>query len=219
MKDFVELLLVYIENCFYNLSIKAIETVKWGRNKTWWKIQLSLCRLYLFHSPFNIMKKYAKDSNDFIYGETPILTINEILNDIDVNSDDIFVDLGCGRGLAVLGAFLTKNIRCYGMDIVETFVDNGSKIAEWLQTDKIKFTRGDITEKYLNQGNIFFIAGTTFDEETMAKLTKNLSSLQGKIKIISLSQEIKAQGFRTVMEKKYRFSWGYTKVYIQEKSS
>ena len=213
----MELLVVYFENLIYNLSIKFKEFLKWGMNKTWLKIQFLLFREYFLNSPFSIIKKYANKNDDFIYGETPLLTLDRILNDAGVTSDDVFVDLGCGRGLTLFGAYLSKNMKCVGIDLIEPFIKKGKKIALELKTDKIEFITNDITTYDFSTGNVFFIAGTTFDEELINKVAKKLSKVKANTKIISLSQKINAENFKVMWKKKYQFSWGDTLVYMQEK--
>ena len=81
--------------------------------KDWWIIEFSMLFQYMFSSPYKIMRKTHLDEDDFIYGEISIKTICEILKDIEADRDDYFIDLGSGRGYAVLVHILQeyKNLK------------------------------------------------------------------------------------------------------------
>lgn len=214
----MELLIVYFENLVYNISIKLKELIKWGGNLTWIKIQFLLLREYFFSSPYSIIKKYGDGSENFIYGETPLLTVDRILCDAGITQDDTLIDLGCGRGLMLFGAYLSKDIKATGIDIVEPFIEKGNRIASALKTDKVRFKKIDINDYDFSLGNIFFIAGTTFEDDVLKKITKKISQIKGNVKIISLSQKIDNEHFPVILKRKYQFSWGDNLVYIQEKT-
>ena len=213
----MDLLAVYFENLIYNFFIKIKELLKFSANKIYIKLQYLLFCEYFFTSPYMIIKRNKNAGGNFIYGETPILTMHKILEDAGVSSEDLLVDLGCGRGITLFGAYISKNMHCIGVDLIEPFITKGNKIVQKLKTDKIKFVNCDILTYDLSKGNVFFIAGTTFEDEVISKIALKLSALKTGSKIISLSQKINADGFRVIYKKKYQFSWGDTLVYIQEK--
>ena len=66
--------------------------------KDWWIIEFSMLFQYMFNSPYKIMKKNHANEDDFVYGEISVRTICKILKDIEANRDDVFIDLGSGRG-------------------------------------------------------------------------------------------------------------------------
>lgn len=217
MNNIFELIAVSFENIIYNVPIKVHEFFKYGFNPVWQRLQLNLFKTYFLNSPYRIIKQYGASDDNFVYGETPINTLDELLNDIGATEDDVFIDLGCGRGLTVFGAFILKNMCSIGIDIIPQFIENGAKIADNLKIDKVRFTKSNFLEYDLSIGTIFFIAGTTFDDSVIHTLFDKLSNISHPIKVISLSNKIPYSDFKLITKKEYKFSWGKTTVYLQEK--
>ena len=185
--------------------------------KDWWIIEFSMLFLYMFNSPYKIMKKKHADEDDFVYGEISIKTICEILRDIEACREDIFIDLGSGRGYAVFGAYLSGINNSKGIEFVKEFTDRALKIKSALKTDKIEFLNEDFTKSDLSSATVIFIAGTTMEKSTIKKVACRISEIDHPVKVISLSRELKGNKFKTIFSKDYRFSWGKSLVYYQIK--
>ncbi|MBR0518818.1 hypothetical protein IJJ97_03395 [bacterium] len=185
--------------------------------KDWWIIEFLMLFQYMFNSPYKIMKKHHSNEDDFVYGEISVRTICKILKDIEANRDDVFIDLGSGRGYAVFGAYLSGIKHSIGIELVKEFIDRALKIKSALKTDKIDFLNDDFTKLDLNSATIIFIAGTTMEETTIKKIACRISEIDHCVKIVSLSRQLKGKKIKTVFSKEYRFSWGNALVYYQIK--
>ena len=185
--------------------------------KDWWIIEFSMLFQYMFNSPYNIMRKIHDNEDDFVYGEISIKTICEILRDIEANIDDVFIDLGSGRGYAVFGAYLSGIKKAKGIEFVKEFTDRALKTKSYLKTDKIEFLNEDFTKSDLSSATIIFIAGTTMEETTIKIIACRISEIEHPVKVISLSRQLKGKNIKTIFSKEYRFSWGKSLVYYQIK--
>ena len=209
----------FIENFICGFLLKCEEMFVFLFNSDWWKIDLSLFYLYLFNSPYKIIKSHFPSESDFVYGEVPVMTVCRILKDAEVSSEDVFTDLGCGRGNAVFAAYLAGMSKSFGIELIDEFVTCGNKIKSLLaHKEKIFFIKDSFTECDLSMGTVFFIAGTTMQEETIAKLSAALAALPHPLKVISVSRKLPGSCFTTLFCNKYRFYWGEATVFCQIKN-
>ena len=69
------------------------------------KLDRWLKKLYRFHNPYVICKRFLRSRRaafEDAYGETPLTVFHDMFLRGELNSQDCFVDLGCGRGRGVL---------------------------------------------------------------------------------------------------------------------
>jgi SAM-dependent methyltransferase len=162
------------------------------------------------------------------HGETPYLTIFQILNDlfavIEKNSF-VFIDLGCGVGKTVFLSNILFDLKSIGTDIISLFIKKANKIKNILKLKEVNFLQKDISEiSYLEYSEtpIFYIASTAFENTFFDKIIENIVSQNEKAIIITLSKIIKKEikekysekkNIFTLFKKKYYFSWGKSTVY------
>ncbi len=223
---FLYLVFVGIINIFYSLGLSIVEMLTFGKYFWWWKLHGLLFFSYLSDGPYLITKREGKRApvlaQNLIYGETPCLTIKKILEEANIQPTDHFVDLGCGRGLIVLFVNLYFQIPTTGVEIIPTFIRRAEVISKTLGLTKIRFIKENlswITLEQVGRGTIFYLAGTTFQEELLAKITNRLELLPVGIKLITLSDSIISPHFKLIKVSSYYFSWGKTEVYFHEKVS
>jgi hypothetical protein len=222
--EFLYLVFLGIGNLFYNLGLSIAELVKFGLTPWWWKLRMLLFISYLSDGPYLLVKREAKRApvlpQNLIYGETPCLTIKKILEDAGIKPTDHFVDLGCGRGLTVFFVNLYFQIPSTGIEVLPTFVKRAEKLSKTLGLTQVNFIKENlswVTLEDIGKGTIFYLTGTTFEDELLAKIASRLELLPVGVKLISLSDAIPSIQFQVTKVKSYYFSWGKTDVYFQEK--
>ncbi|MBL8195326.1 MAG: methyltransferase domain-containing protein [Blastocatellia bacterium] len=223
---FLYLVFIGIINIFYSLGLSLIELVLFGKYFWWWKLHGLLFFSYLSDGPYLITKQEGKRApvlaQNLIYGETPCLTIKKILEEANIQPTDHFVDLGCGRGLITIFVNLYFQIPTTGVEIIPTFIRRAQVISKTLGLTKVRFIKENlswVTLEQVGRGTIFYLAGTTFQEELLAKITNRLELLPVGIKLITLSDSIISPHFKLIKVSEYYFSWGKTEVYFHEKVS
>ncbi|MDQ7822931.1 MAG: hypothetical protein RDV48_09075 [Candidatus Eremiobacteraeota bacterium] len=215
LKDLLSLFPIAAENLIHGAFLKLRELAVLGTSPWWWNLQFLLFLHYFFDPPYRIITRQGSDEGNLIYGETPLLTLRSILARIRPGKDDVFMDLGCGRGLPLAAAHYFADIPAIGIDCVGEFIRRGRKIFDALGIKEVSLQEGSFLNCDLSKGTIFFLAGTTFASDTLASLVEKLKQLEGKRTVISLSQEL--PGFRTLHRGYYDFSWGKGSAYIQER--
>lgn len=207
-----------IETNFFNFLVKAEEFLSFCGNWKWWVFDIVTMCQYMVESPYKIMKRLYGEDRNFVYGEVPVMTVCRMLRDIDACHEDVFFDLGSGRGHGVFAAYFSDISKSVGIELTEAFVKNASSAAKMMKAgDRVKFICGDFTEADLNEGTIFFIAGTTMDDDVISLVAERICSIPHPLKVLSISQRLPGKCFKNVFSKKYRFSWGEATVFYQVK--
>ena len=100
----------------------------------------------------------------FNYETIAIFSIKQILNNIDINKNDIFIDFGCGKGRVLLIASQYKFKKIIGIEFSPELVDiarsNVSICKDYnsFNIDIIKIIEGDVLDyKYNNNETVFYL--------------------------------------------------------------
>ena len=100
----------------------------------------------------------------FNYETVAIFSIKQILNNIDINKNDIFIDFGCGKGRVLLIASQYKFKKIIGIEFSPELVDiarsNVSICKDYnsFNIDIIKIIEGDVLDyKYNNNETVFYL--------------------------------------------------------------
>lgn len=151
---------------------------------------------------------------NFLYGETPYYTAREIAQTAGINKNDIVYDLGCGRGKFLFFVKCLTRARCFGLDLIPTYIDIAQKITDDLRIRDLFFYQEDILEVDLETASVVFINGTYFSPETHEVLKENLSRLRPGARVISSSIPCETPILELFAKKNLLFSWAGTPVYF-----
>jgi hypothetical protein len=140
-----------------------------------------------------------------VYGELPTTSVVHILNALALTKEDIFYDLGAGRGHVVATAFysfLTK--RAYGIEMSSKRVELACdflahlrlKMPPSVESDKptrsIQIAEGNFLELDISDGTVFYLTATCFRPTLMYQISKRLLKLAEKsgraIRVASVSE-------------------------------
>lgn len=217
----IELVYVGFGNLFYNLGLTLYETFLFGSKFWWWKIRFQYFINYIFSRTNWIVRRESGEfdypEENFIYGETPCFTVKQILEAIDCKPGDLFIDLGCGRGLTVFYSYFLKDLSAQGYEILPAFVRKARKIANSIGDEKVKFFEKDILTADLSGAKIIYIAGTTFPEDFIQKLNRKLRESPVGCHIVTLSYNLPDRYFNLYREKVLYFTWGKSHVYFHKR--
>ncbi len=218
--EFLDLLFIACANTLYNCRLLFHETWRFGRHPWWWRLTALLWLTYLSDPPYRIISRFQKNQNatgdSLIYGETPLLTVEKFLQFLKPGADDVFIDLGCGRGLPVFYTHMLAGVTSRGIDIIPEFIERASSISSRLSLEGVSFTRCSFADVDLSEGTLFYIAGTTFDDTMLEALTRKLETLSHPIRLITLSEPLPSSRFTVVNSAEMFFSWGKAMVFFQE---
>ncbi|MFH0802511.1 MAG: methyltransferase domain-containing protein [bacterium] len=217
-ESFLVLLLTGLGNFFYNAGLLTKEAFSLGWRPWWWKMRLAAFFVYLKDPPHRVILREKASltaaDEDLIYGETPPLTMKKLLEQVQAGPEDVFYDLGCGRGLTVLTAARVYNMTAVGVDMIPTFIERARKTKKFLGRSKSDFILSSFLDVDLSRATIVYTASTTFSEETMKALAEKLKALKAGARVITLSAPLKSSHFSLSGSGVFDFTWGKTHAYF-----
>lgn len=174
----------------------------------------------------NACKKRGIKGNDFVYGEIEFLSFLTLLKKINPQPHDIFYDLGCGSGKAVLTTALCFNIqKACGVelltelyDLANTQLNKARRLAPDLTSlDHVQFYNHDFLNCDFSDATILFINATCINENNWKELLKKIMKLPTETRIILTSKHIHHDHFKLLSASKELMSWGMNTVNIYKK--
>ena len=182
--------------------------------------ELALDRVYRFHNPFHICRKYLKQKGEQCpdaYGETPLPVLAKIAEECNLSSEDTLFDLGCGRGRGAL--FLSHLTGCHvvGIDWIPFFIQKAQEIsASTFPRLLTAFRCIEMQSADLSGATVIFLYGTCLSDEVINTLIGRFERLSPQIKIITVSYPLSDYSLRFKVLKQFSalFPWGEGEIYI-----
>lgn len=193
-------------------------------NTVFAKADWALLRAYTFQNPYRIAKHYLVSTgadDPYTYGETPLHTMEKIVDAFDIRPIDLVYELGCGRGRTCL--WLATHIGCQvvGLETVPQFMEVATKVQESHQIHNLSFQADDFFDADYSLPSVVYLYGTSMDDASIRKLTNRLGDLPPGAKVITVSfaltDYMKVPFLKVVKSIKVSFTWGETDVYLHEK--
>lgn len=145
-----------------------------------------------------------------VYGETSFELVAQMIKEVPMSSDDLFIDLGSGVGQVVLQVAASGNVReCYGVEKAEIPAkyaeDMDREFRKWMswfgKTHKpYKLEKGDFLETKMKEkiqsAGVVFVNNFAFGPGVDHKLKERFASMREGAKIIS-SKAFCSLNFRT----------------------
>ncbi len=173
---------------------------------------------------------YSQDS--FIYGDSYMPSLYEIISEVKPQPGEVFYDLGSGGGRVVLFAALSFPFaKAVGVELLNDLDAVArqqlnlmyKKLPAMVGFDpgkigNIQFVNGDFTKTEVSDADIIYVASTCYEAKLMHKLADFLAE-QVKVgtRIITCTQSLPANGFKINTTKVYAMEWGLVTVFFQEK--
>lgn len=187
------------------------------------QIDLSLLFSYFLINPFRESKNFLIQRGEedvYSYGETPLTTIDLIANQCGISNGDVVFELGCGRGRTCFWLNYWKGCQVIGIDYVPIFIEKAQGIKEKFVRSKVSFRLEDFLQSDLKGATVIYLYGTCLTEVQIRVLIEHFQKLPIRTKIITVSYsltEIQPESpFQVIKEFEAVFTWGKTKVYLQE---
>lgn len=171
------------------------------------RVDWSLKKRDLISNAYSECRRYY-GKKEGIYGETPLQTLESILQRIGLSEQDRFIDLGCGRGR--LCFFVREVFRCSvkGVDLVPSYIEAAQKHAG----KGIEFVIDDYSN-HLDEKGIYFWYALNSSSREYEKIVDRFA--QGAV-VITISEPIKRWELLDAMPA--LFPWGETTAFLQRKT-
>ena len=209
----------------WDAAVNTVELFSLGARGWWWRLHWAAMRHFFLDPPARVVMRESPalglPSGQCVYGETPVLTYVTLMRLAGITRDDMVIDLGCGRGLGLMGAALFYGVRARGIEIVPTLLERARKVAHDVGLEgQVTWTCGDILEEDLSEGSIFYVASTTFDRRIMSLLSDRLAEVgrqraregRSPLTVFTLTRELHPP-FAVTWSHRYPMTWGWATVY------
>lgn len=197
---------------------------RYYKNPLFRKIDLALLRSYLFENPYRLSRDYLKSqhaSEIYAYGETPLTTMEMMIQACHLKEGDKIYELGSGRGRVCFWLAVYLNFDVIGIDFVPRFIEKAEAIKERFHLKNLEFRCENFLESSFDGASLIYLHGTCLADGEIEALIKKLNQLKGTTQVITVSFALNEYlgGEKWVIQKSFSapFSWGDAEVYIQKR--
>jgi len=181
----------------------------------------SFIKRYLFRSPYTISKRYLRHKGEcsvHTYGETPLPTYEKIAREAYIHSEDIYLELGFGRGRGIFFLHHFFQCRAIGVERIPLFVGLAKQVAIQHNLEDVSFICADFNLMSLPTASVVYLYGTALHEEEIYPLISKLKTLPAGARIVSISYPLtdyEGKAFHVQKCFPVTFLWGETDAYLQ----
>ena len=186
-------------------------------------VELGLMILYPLVSPYRINLRYIhkkKLDHSYIFGETPLTTLEQICRWSSIPQGKVIFDVGCGWGRSTffLHAF-NRAHRTVGIDIIPEYIERANTIRKAMKLDYMVFLEADIRIVDYRDADIVYMYGTCFPNEFIQDMVDVWEEdLNDGTMILTTSYSLttfsKQERIQLIDQKTFDFLWGHCTVYI-----
>ncbi len=149
-------------------------------------------------------------SQDFIYGETPLGTARLLLEWAELQAGEHFCEIGCGRGVVGLVAHLVFGARVSGYEKVPALANKARWLTRALQVEQGVSIHEDGPYE---QADLYFLTPTTWSEENWCRVCRQLDKASPGARALVLSEPL--PGWRVLEKRSLPYSWGWNQTFLQ----
>lgn len=220
MDSFIKLYFLKLKTSLIYIWDNIRTALRYYSNKEFRKVDIALLKLYMGVNPYQLSrqfleKKKAKDI--YAYGETPLLSLEKIVRECNIQPKDTIYELGCGRGRACFWLALILKAKVVGIDYVPEFIEKAQIIGK--RVPRLKFCLEDFLISDLQQATVIYLHGSCMEDTDIDQLNSKLIKLKKGLKVISVSfslAEYDIEGNWEILKIfPVKFSWGQGDVYLQ----
>lgn len=156
--------------------------------------------------------KSEQSVRELVYGETPVVSGAWLFWRAGVTRDSRFVDLGAGRGRALLAA------RWLGADVrgVELLAEHVRLVAGILENVNVRIVVGDAGRVELCDATHLYIAWTGYSQETRDRIVQQMRGARPGTRIITVDSPVVDPDFAILSRHHLLYTWGPVPAWVQE---
>lgn len=163
-----------------------------------------------------VVQSSGQTLRELMYGEVLVSTGAYLLARAGVGRGSSLVDVGAGRGRALLAARL-RGAKARGIELWEPHV---RAMAPVLERAGATLEVGDATKADYSDATHVLLNWCAFSDETKVRLTERLlETARPGTRIIAVTRPAEGRRFRTISRHTTLFSWGFERVFVQELTS
>lgn len=179
---------------------------------------LKLFWQYFYETPYHISKRFKQrvgDNDDhYMYGETPLTTLDTITKELGITSEDHLFELGCGPGRTALWIKSFCQCAVTAIDAVPEFIEKAKRVVRG-----VSFLNQDVMETDYTNATAIYLYGTCYQDPFIKALSHKLEECQPGTRIATTSYPLTDYNSAFVLDKTITvpFTWGKGDVFIQHR--
>lgn len=218
IKRTIRLILINIQATYFRLfeSIRVI--FKYYPTKFLF-LDLMLLKEYLFKNPHRVSRDFLIKSgkkNIYVYGETPLTTLDKVCTSFQILSHDTVYELGSGSGRTSfwLHSFIQCKVR--GIDHLPEFIEKAERVKKAFRLHGIEFLKEDMFQLDMSKATVIYLYGTCLKDREIRRLITQFKELPRTTRIITVSYPLSDfdKDFSTQKKIEGSFPWGKTEIYL-----
>ena len=201
---------------FFNLKIKRLYY-----NEVFFKrVDRTYLKAYKTINPYAISLSYLKSikaEDVYSYGETPLFVFHTMFSNWLIDSQAVFVDLGCGGGRGLFFGACFFDAKFVGIERIPLFVKKAKTLAKTFSIRHLSFLEGDYFKLNLSFGDVFYyFCLRSSDSEIKKMCEKFIKECKTTSKWITVSFPLSDLDERFIVLGKQEgvFVWGRTFLYL-----
>ena len=209
------LFFVSLQAFFFNCKEFFRVLIRYWSCFAYFKKELCFFYNYLFFNPYTANRALGLEP----YGETPLTTIEMIAKKVALTKDDVFLELGSGRGRTLFWLSHFYGCQVVGIDYNPYFIKRCLKISQACGIHNATFICADTRVCHFDEATVLYLYGTLLSDEDVDILIKKFSKLRKGVKIITISfplSDYEKTKFQLLSSFDVEFPWGKTTCYVQE---
>lgn len=219
--EFLKLLWIRAKTYFYEWMEFLKVIFRFYTNKAFRQQDLSLLRKYFFANPYAISKAYLLSrgaSDPYLYGETPLTTLEKIVKECGMNANDYVYELGCGRARTCFWLAAFVKCRVLGIEIIPTFVEKANEIKTKYNVQNVEFYLGSYYDVSFKEATVIYLYGTCLEDSAIERLLKKFAKMPSGAKVITVSYPLTDYEVNPLFDLIHTFDasypWGMTTLYL-----
>lgn len=177
---------------------------------------------YLIDSPYWVSWRYQRkqvDKDLFVYGETPLTTLETIMEKAGLTAQDHVFELGAGTGFTSLWLNMVKGCRVTAVELIPTFCWRLSRTGRRFRLSKFDVRCEDYRQTSFQGATLIYLYGSNLKADVIAELADTLGQLPSGMKIITVSYPLVDYCRKNcfVLQEQFSasFEWGCAEVFVQ----
>ncbi|WP_223750934.1 cyclopropane-fatty-acyl-phospholipid synthase family protein [Myxococcus sp. XM-1-1-1] len=159
-----------------------------------------------------LLQSSGQGFDELMYGETPVHTALSLFQRAGLTAHGHLVDLGAGRGRALLAA-RWLGARATGIELLEEHVTLASGP---LSRAGAVLRQGDAALADLGEATHVLVNWTALSPQTRTRLVARLRTCRPGTRVLTVTRPIEAPGFTVRSRHRALFTWGLEPVWIHE---
>lgn len=183
-------------------------------------LDLTLGLFSLFVNPYRACRKYWEkhDAPFPFYGETPLTTLETIITYAQLKPDDVYLELGSGRGKGCFWVSQFIGCQVIGVEKVPYFSRTSHFLSRFFRLSNLSFVALDMEMVDVSKATFIYLDATGLSQDQLICLGKLMEHAPHGAKIVTVSNSLQSKLFNyNPIPFPLIFSWGNGCVYINNK--